>query len=162
MAFDAFVQGVASYHFDDAFFALAQQDATDELFTEHQQLAAMIDRLTYMGAAELFLEGDTSLLRPLQSRGVHPLVIAAIIDRQKRSLEESKWKPKVRKVVKGLLDDLSSLYDAAEYPIRRARANIWKLEMACSSNEGELYIDALAQEALETLSVEVSLLCVTC
>ena len=163
MAFDAFVQGVAAYCFNDAISAVARRDAADELFQEHSQLATMIDRLTYIGAAEIFLGRETSLLKPLQSKGIEKIVIATVVERQKKSLEESKWKRKVQRVLMELLDDLVSLYDATEYPIRRARVIVWKLELACSSNEGSEDVEALAKEALDALMVDVSLRClVTC
>lgn len=151
------MQGVACYHLDSNFLEAVRLDSTKEIFLEHPQLAAMIDRLTYMGAAELFLDGETSLLHSLRSqpRTIPTLAIGAIIEHQKRSLEESKWKPKVQRVIACLLEDLLSLYDE-EYPLRRARCLIWKIEAAYFSDEQEMNVDVIAQDALEALADDVS------
>ena len=87
----------------------------------------MIDRLTYIGAAEIFLDDGASLLRPLRDIKVSNLVVGAVITRQIRSLDESRWKPPIQKVIGHLLNDLLIVY-ASENPVLRSRALVWQLE----------------------------------
>lgn len=78
-----------------------------------------------MGAAELFLEKDTSLLNP--SKALPREVPIAILERQINSLGESKWKPAIAKVVDYLLDDLLYVLGDTQ-PVRRAKVLIGRLE----------------------------------
>lgn len=115
----------------------------------------MIDRITYLGAAELFLEKEASLLKSLTSAGVPTLCIGAVLERQIDSLEASKWKPEIQRVIACLLDDLLVIY-TAEYPIRRARVILRLLEHSYFTGSSDVTPDELGDQTQSLLSSEVS------
>lgn len=97
-----------------------------------KQLAAIIDRATYIGTCELLLQPlEISLRRPLEACGFGADVVGAILERQAESLEGSLWKEGgVREVVQTLMLDALDVYScpkgdiAIGMPIRRARVLI--------------------------------------
>ena len=122
---------MTNYSFDEKFCAKITGDPVSDIFDsqDHKAVGVMIDRITYMGAAELFLEENTSLLQPLRSsQHQHAdIVIAAVLERQIQSLEESKWKPTVSKVIDSLFQHLVGVSTNLD-PIRRAKVGIAQLE----------------------------------
>lgn len=129
LAHDAFVCGVSCYPFAAASSPTIEGSMSDDYINaeSHKQVCAMIDRLTYIGAAEIFLEKRVSLLQPLQEANVSDLVISAVLMRQIRSLDESRWKPSVQRVIELLLEDLLSVL-SKKHPVRRSRALVMQLE----------------------------------
>ncbi|KAH8113830.1 peptidase family C50-domain-containing protein [Phellopilus nigrolimitatus] len=134
LAYNAFVQGVGSYPFEDGLALTGAADAgADETFASEAQrpLASAIDRLTHLGAVELYLPAEkVSLLQPLRARGVSPLALGAVLMRQVHSLAEHRAKPAVRIIVEAILKDLLAVYEPTRHAVRRARVLILVLENA--------------------------------
>lgn len=103
-----------------------------------KQLAAIIDRATYIGTCELLLQpSEVSLRCPLEGCGFGADVVGAVLERQAESLDGSLWKDiGVRTVVRTVLADALSVYVRSEdiginmgagMPLRRARVLIQSL-----------------------------------
>ena len=103
-----------------------------------QQLGKLLDRVTYMGACDLFLEPDAISARSwytaAENTGADDVrmkaFVGALLERQVASLEGSRWKKGVDRVVQHLLRHALVLYEAATFPIRRARIFLQLLEGA--------------------------------
>ncbi len=121
------MEAIATFPYNNEFSSKVLNDPSSDVFStpEYKALGNLIDRVTYIGAAELFLERDTSLLGAV--RDLPSVVKTAILERQVISLNESKWKPAVGKVIETLLSDLLQIL-GDDQPIRRAKLLIAQLE----------------------------------
>lgn len=158
LAHEAFICAIAAYPFDDCFCDNVSKCPEADIFdvSEYKSIGNMIDKVTYIGAAELFLTKDTSL-RPLLL-DARALVVGTILERQIRSLDLSRWKPEISEVVECLLKDLSETY-GNDHPIRRAKALLAQIEHAYFSGNTSLHFraDELAEEIHELLEREAGL-----
>ncbi|KAF7984668.1 hypothetical protein HWV62_12932 [Athelia sp. TMB] len=148
-AYDAFVESVQTYPFQDSTSIFLFDDSTTT-----KQLGTIIDRLTYIGACELLLPpAEISLRAHLFSHSSS--VVGAILERQVESLETSLWKEGVGAVVFGLLQDLMSVYLAHEMPMRRARVLLRQLEVCYKAGlDGHRHADDIGDEIMELLGRE--------
>ena len=103
-----------------------------------QQLGKLLDRVTYMGACDLFLEPDAISAKSWYTSAANvgegdvqlKAFVGALLERQVASLDGSRWKKGVDRVVQHLLRHALVLYEAAAFPIRRARIFLQLLEGA--------------------------------
>lgn len=124
LAYEAFLQGVINYPFDDELASSA--GGSDVLQTS--PIANAVDRLTHVGVVDLRLEPkEVSLREPLVALGVPASVLGSILVRQAFSLSE-RSKPLVRMAVSAFLANALDVYDAARFPVRRARTLVLVLE----------------------------------
>jgi hypothetical protein len=79
-----------------------------------------VEKITYIGALELFLGNEVNLSPLAASLGLSPLMRGALIEQQIRSLERSFWKPEVRPIIVHLLQDAADVYSTS-HPLRQAR-----------------------------------------
>ncbi|KAH7913084.1 peptidase family C50-domain-containing protein [Hygrophoropsis aurantiaca] len=159
-AYDAFLESIKSFPYAhaDAFNPNAQPfNATPGL----KQLGTIVDRMTIVGACELFLGPKTislrNHLRPVLKDNAHIPWIGKLLERQIESLEISMRKEGVRDVIEGLLEDLLEAYEVAQMPVRRAKALLRCVEFVWKSGEiiaGKWDGQVLAQEVLDLLTVK--------
>ena len=113
-----------------------------------KQLVSLVDRISYIGACELFLPMEDVSLKsavncattPETSHGanspiVHSRIVGALLERQLDSLEPSRWKESVRGVFVRLLRDALDVYRVEDVvdssnrmPVRRARVLVRCME----------------------------------
>ena len=134
--------------------------ATDLLFGTSsspaiKQLVGLVDRVSYIGACELFLPPeDVSLLTAINGASseaashdatpaaLNPAVAGALLERQLDSLEPSRWKDGVRAIFIQLLKDSLQIYsvltssDVEQMPVRRARVLVRCMEFAYHDQGG--------------------------
>lgn len=124
MAYTAFVESVNSFPFSESgFLKEAETSASKAVFaasSNFKQLGAIVDRLTFLGACDLFLEPQRVSLKASLSKDIAPVVTATLLERQFESLEGHMWKDGVRMVGQTLLADALNVY-GDELPVRRAR-----------------------------------------
>ncbi|TDL24888.1 hypothetical protein BD410DRAFT_766456 [Rickenella mellea] len=154
LAYESFVESIKHYPFGEVE-KHVQVTPSVNVFSlqSYQQIGSMIDRLTYIGAADLFLHRGVSLLEPLRTGGVPTCCIGAVLERQILGLDSSKWKPAIQEVIRALLDDLLLVY-GSEYPIRRAKAMVKSLEHAYFSDPMSLHADEIGEDIIRLLSAE--------
>ncbi|TFY60535.1 hypothetical protein EVJ58_g5088 [Rhodofomes roseus] len=144
LAFEAFVEAIKIFPLDIA--SLGEElgsstaSAVFEASPPLQQLAKILDRVTYMGACELFLEPDVisakhwypvALGSPSpNAASQHKALVGALLERQVASLEGSRWKKGVDRIVQQLLRHALAVYEAALFPVRRARIILQLLEVS--------------------------------
>ena len=101
-----------------------------------KHLAAIVDRVTYIGACELLLQPETVSLKDigLQNAGI----VGALLERQIQSLATLRWKESVRAIVRHLLLELLDVYEESAMPLRRIRTLLMCLEFKyhCNPEEG--------------------------
>ncbi|KAF9489736.1 hypothetical protein BDN71DRAFT_1511885 [Pleurotus eryngii] len=97
-----------------------------------RQLAVLVDRATYMGTCEPFIQApQVSLLHAFDGdEHQDPRVKSALLEHQLASISPNRSKEGVLAVMKQLLRDLLDLYDAASMPMRRTRTLVQCLEVA--------------------------------
>ena len=141
LAYEAFLKSIKTFPYAQHNFAgLARTIPPAQLFDgvpAVKQLSALVDRTTYLATCELFQPPVTISALSWYSQevdGEQKCVVGALIERQIASLEESRWKPGVRDVLRVLLDDALLVYDPEERPIRHARVVLKRLELSCHSN----------------------------
>ncbi len=149
-AFDAFKRAVFAFPYSSSDLQ-AQTDllAPDALFRADdnspvKQLMALVDRVTYIGACELFFPPEEVSLHTtlrnavsLQYKQPHldASVVGILLERQYCSLHPSRWKEGVQTISIQLLKDALDTYNSkAEdgsmfMPIRRARILIRCMEL---------------------------------
>lgn len=134
---------------------------------------ALVDRVTYIGACELFfLPEEVSLhttlrraasIQDAQSR-LDPSIVGILLERQSCSLQPSKWKEGVRAISIQLLKDALDIYHSkAEdgsmiMPIRRARVLIQCLEFLYRDSSTDL-ICTFGFVSVEEMAKEIEHLC---
>jgi separase len=88
--------------------------------THLKQLGSIIEKFTYMGTCDLFLDPAGVSLRGVMVDH-HPTIIGLLLERQLDTLSRSLWKDGVSRVVSTLLLHAKEVYTGDEMPIRRAR-----------------------------------------
>jgi separase len=134
-AYDAFIQSVKAYPFQDIAVGTGGIMGLFGSSQSFQQIAAVIDRATYIGACELLMKpSEVSLKRTLEACSFDASVVGAILERQIENLEGGGGgimrKECAREAVKALLVDASDVYSAVDMPVRRARLLIRCLKFA--------------------------------
>ncbi|KAJ3553303.1 hypothetical protein NM688_g3687 [Phlebia brevispora] len=174
-AFQSFVNCVKAFPFHRYdFVELASKSDATSLFYSPQlkHLGGIVDRLTYGGLCDLYLEPNAvSLATHLKAvfvghdtrhaTQVQSTVLGALLERQLETLEGSKWKPDIRKAMDLFLSALLEIYEAIHMPIRRARVMLKILEMAYHTPENlgaspidKLHIRDIAAQADKLLTTE--------
>jgi hypothetical protein len=87
---------------------------------KYLSIIANVEKVTYIGALELFLGKEVDLSSLATSLGLSPLLCGALIEQQIRSLERRFWKPEVRPIIMHLLRNAAGVYSTS-HPLRRAR-----------------------------------------
>ncbi|EMD38775.1 hypothetical protein CERSUDRAFT_92811 [Gelatoporia subvermispora B] len=143
LAYEAFLECVKTYPFaQPAFVQAIRRSFASSAFrasTPLKQISVLIDRVTYMGACELFrdhfelsaeswFKGKTGLAN--SDMQAWKCVAGAILERQMEGLSSSRWKPAIRALVQTLLKDSLDVYLSSERPIRRTRMLLNSLELA--------------------------------
>lgn len=181
MAFEAFIEAIKVFPLDIASlsqdFGSSPAIAVFEAFPPLQQLGKILDRVTYMGVCELFLEPDV-----ISAKGWYPTTlsidssdttsslrkgfIGALLERQVASLEGSRWKKGVDRIVQQLLRHALAIYEAGLFPVRRARVFLQLLEVsyyATDDRDGGRLIgmstEDVGKQVRALLSCEVSGAC---
>ncbi|KAJ7632765.1 cysteine peptidase C50 [Roridomyces roridus] len=129
LAFEAFLDCIKSFPYSSIdFVRQTHQSSLGVVFEASPatiQLAAIVDRVTYLGACELLLSTENVSLRSL-GLGIH--VTGVLLERQIQSLDKSRWKESTRTVVQALLLAALEVYGPEEMPVRRARTLLRCLE----------------------------------
>ncbi|EJC97616.1 uncharacterized protein FOMMEDRAFT_171563 [Fomitiporia mediterranea MF3/22] len=135
LAFDAFVQGVVTYPFEN-------EDPSWD-FELPPSLANAVDRLTHLAVVDLRLApAEASLLVPLRASGVLPSILGSILLRQACSLPE-RSKPLVRAAVTHFLAEALDVYDTVRFPLRRTQTLALVLEHSYYGSEKDSDMDGL-------------------
>jgi len=143
------------------FHRYAEETFNFGISTTAKQLGSIIDRLTYLGTCELFLDPREISLRT-QLPNLPPTFVDAIVERQIDSLESSLWKERVRDVIKMLLTHRLEIHDESDMPIRKARTLIRCLNFMYRNgvenvNEMGWDVEKMGKEVERVLGGEVSL-----
>ncbi|KAM5541905.1 hypothetical protein V8D89_004634 [Ganoderma adspersum] len=144
-AYEAFLNSINAFPFvQHKFVELARTIPSAALFESSsalKQLGALLDRVTYIAACELFHAPEVVSASSWFSAGASNLdddaakcVLGALLERQLNGLEESKWKPGIQNFLRQLLHDAVEVYTAPERPLRRARVLLKKLELSYHSS----------------------------
>ncbi|KAI5895597.1 uncharacterized protein SCHCODRAFT_01122301 [Schizophyllum commune H4-8] len=171
-ASDAFKQAISSFPYDRSRLAEVLGGTTaSEAFTASdslKHLAAIVDRVTYIGACELLLQPQTVSLRDIGLCDAG--IVGALLERQIQSLASLRWKESVRAIVRHLLLELLDVYEEALMPLRRIRTLLMCLEFKyhCNPEEGfgfkspwDLSVEIQGLLASETMARDVGLLTFT-
>ena len=124
--------------------------------SKYKALGSLIDKYSYISAAELFLGKETSLFVPLKKSGWPDMTIGVILSRQIESLEQSRWKPEVQVALEGILQDLNSVYNET-FPLHYAKFVARQMELAYYANNTDLNLGEIADKAQSVLLNSVSL-----
>lgn len=87
---------------------------------QHQSIYTAIERISYIGAAELFLGKDTSLRKLGEELRLPLPLVGLLLEGQIRALERSSWKQEMQTAIFGIFDDVLAIYMNG-YPVRYAR-----------------------------------------
>lgn len=169
MAFDAFVQAVLNFPYADEPSLGDAEKARFGLYPETcRALFTAVERLTFLGAAELQLDGASiSLLHHLRSSESPYLdllalsqvdtIVGLVIMCQVQSILESggRSKPKQHAVVRALLRDLLSVYGAERFPVWRAGVLVKLLEHAYYRHSDNDSSDGLESGDVEMFMQEI-------
>ncbi|KAH7929994.1 hypothetical protein BV22DRAFT_1001613 [Leucogyrophana mollusca] len=147
--------GVSSHPHSQTHSHTQALDATPGL----KQLGGIVDRLTYIGACELFLGPDEVSLRGCFQAPLPPAppILAHLLERQLSALEAHMRKDGVRAVVVRLLADALRFYEAHGTPVGRARMLLRCVEFVWRGGGGEGGAwdgEELGREALSVLASE--------
>ena len=175
LAFEAFLEAIKSFPVDltSACEGLGTSTASAvfEASPTLQQLAKLLDRVTYMGTCDLLLESEAisvkSWYTPASDAGTSDAqvkaFVGALLERQVACLEGSRWKKGVDRVVQQLLRHALAVYEAAAFPIRRARVFLQLLEGAYYATDERsggkilgMSVDDVAAQVRALLNCEVS------
>ncbi|KAI0747689.1 peptidase family C50-domain-containing protein [Daedaleopsis nitida] len=148
LAHQAFLDSVRAFPFtQQSFVELARTTPPSLLFDGTpalRQLGALLDRVTYIGACELFqTPSNVSALSWFPAVGEEldqsgKCIVGVLLERQIASLEESRWKQGVKQVLEALIDDALLVYDPEERPLRYVRVLLKKMEAAYHTEQGEI------------------------
>lgn len=134
--------------------------------TQVKQLAAIIDRLTYLGINELLIPAEHISFQHSLSKCTtsellkNPRIMGILVEQQVESLEQRGSKGSIRRAIRVLLEGVLEVYDReVKTPVRRARVMLRLLETMYRADEVPAFerIQAMAREIEELLSAEVRL-----
>ncbi|KZT63999.1 hypothetical protein DAEQUDRAFT_815284 [Daedalea quercina L-15889] len=140
LAFDAFIEAIKVIPLDLSSIHESLQTSTASAVFEASpplhQLGKILDRVTYMGTCDLFLGHDLISAKSWYSVTVssapnhaqRSAFIGALLERQIAGLEGSRWKKGIDLIVQQLLRHALGVYEAAAFPVRRARIYLQLLE----------------------------------
>ena len=116
--------------------------------------------MTYIATCDLFQPLNTvSALSWFAQEvdGDSKCVVGALIERQIKSMEESRWKAPVRDVLCTLVDDALLVYDPEERPIRHTRVLLKRLELGLETDANAIdVVTKLATNAEVILAQKVA------
>ncbi|KIY44954.1 hypothetical protein FISHEDRAFT_76985 [Fistulina hepatica ATCC 64428] len=152
----AFIEGIRAFPYSKSGLAdrLARVGLV-EAFADSpstKQLGELIERVTYISTSDLRLQPQTISLRSMES--LESSVVAALIEKQVRGMEESRWKDEVRHVVGRLLVDALNIYRECGTPVRCSRVLLKCLEHAYYDNnimDGMADAETMVQEVEQLL-----------
>lgn len=131
-----------------------------------KQLAAIIDRLTYLGINELLIPAEHISFRHSLSKCTaseslkNPRIMGILIEQQIESLRQRGSKGSIRRAVRVLLEGLLEVYDGkVKAPVRRARVMLRLMETMYRADEVPEFerVQAMTGEIEKLLSAEVRL-----
>jgi separase len=130
-AFEALTQCIISFPYAKLGFPEQTNEHTPsalyDLSTGTKQLGTLVDRLSYLGACELLMDGSRVSLASLDFG--NPVIIGVLLERQVESLEAHRWRESVQPVLARLLIDTLRIY-TQNMPIRRARVLLKCMDFA--------------------------------
>lgn len=84
-----------------------------------QLISATVDRITFIGTAELMLGRDVLLDSLVNNVRTTSIIVGIVLERQIHALQDIWWKQEIQDVVTALFCSSESYYTS--HPIRRAR-----------------------------------------
>ncbi|KAI0777838.1 peptidase family C50-domain-containing protein [Trametes elegans] len=148
LAFEAFTKSIAAFPFArHAVAELAAKTPPATLLDASQplkHLAALVDRVTYMAACELFHAPEAipvaawpAFAAGAEDEQAQAAVAGVLMERQLCSLEECRWKQGVGAVLDAVLDSAARLYERKGWAVRRARVLMRRLELGYCGEPGQ-------------------------
>ncbi|KAF9445711.1 hypothetical protein P691DRAFT_734529 [Macrolepiota fuliginosa MF-IS2] len=131
--------------------------------SQFKQLAAIIDRVTYIGLSELLISAEQVSLQHSLSKCTtsntlkDPRVVGILVEQQVESLEQRGFKDSIQRAIRSLLESALKVYDEGTgMPLRRARVTLRLLEVLYRAEDVPAFqhIQAMAQEVEVLLSAE--------
>lgn len=129
-----------------------------------KQLAAIIDRLTYLGMNELLIPAEQISFRHSLSKCSsseplnNPKILGLLVEQQVESLEQRGSKGSIQRAIRVLLESALEVYDGeVKTPVRRARVMLRLLEVMYRTDEVPAFerIQEMNREIEKLLSAEV-------
>ncbi|KAI0075567.1 hypothetical protein K474DRAFT_1599575 [Panus rudis PR-1116 ss-1] len=144
LAYDAFVKAISSFPYTSPAYADVFRntlpvslifDSPSITSSPIGQLMTLLDRITYMGSSELFLDPSQVSLKAHippptdvhagdREMEVWSCFVGALLERQVATLESSRYKPAVQTLVGVLLNDALGVYTAEDQIMRIRRAGL--------------------------------------
>ncbi|KAI0824951.1 peptidase family C50-domain-containing protein [Trametes gibbosa] len=151
LAFDAFVKSIQAFPYALHNVAeLASKTPASALFDGSapaplKHLAALVDRVTYMAACELFHPAKTIPVSAWpefsgvleDEKSGRDTIVGVLMERQLACLEECRWKQGVNEVMCEILDSAEALYAKGGWVVRRARVLVRRMEMGYQGGSNE-------------------------
>ncbi|KAH9848957.1 peptidase family C50-domain-containing protein [Lenzites betulinus] len=148
LAYDAFVKSIRAFPYalhDVA--ELAAKTPPSAFFEASapgplKHLAALVDRVTYMAACELFRAPETIPVSAWPEfsdalQGEHAAIVGVLMERQLTCLEECRWKEGVGAVMDAILNSAEALYASGGWAVRRARVLVRRMEIGYQREGGD-------------------------
>jgi separase len=101
-----------------------------------KELGGIIERISYIGACELFLPFKEVSLRAIRIE--EPAILGALLERQIQSLDIIRHKENVLPVLYGVLQDTVDVYRTAKMPLRETRVLLRAMELGYHSGPDKL------------------------
>ncbi|EKM75331.1 hypothetical protein AGABI1DRAFT_80074 [Agaricus bisporus var. burnettii JB137-S8] len=129
-----------------------------------KQLAAIIDRLTYLGMNELLIPAEQISFRHSLSKCSsseplnNPKILGLLVEQQVESLEQRGSKGSIQRAIRVLLESALEVYDGeVKTPVRRARVMLRLLEVMYRTDEVPAFerIQEMNREIEKLLSAEI-------
>ncbi|KAI8971333.1 peptidase family C50-domain-containing protein [Trametes punicea] len=168
LAYDAFVRSIKAFPYAIHEVAeLAAKTPPSTLFDSApplKHLAALVDRVTYMGTCELFLAPESIPVSAWQGFAAlveddlqRSSILGVLMERQLASLEECRWKSGVKEALDAITSEAEVLYQQAGCTVRRTRVLVRKLEMRYHDGGGDNHyavVKQLGEKIQSLLTVE--------
>ncbi|GAA6027635.1 hypothetical protein JCM8097_007957 [Rhodosporidiobolus ruineniae] len=157
-AFDAYSASALSQ--PQAALATLSADAArlslSDLTAAHPALSKLTHRLTRLGVFDLLLPASSIPLSSSPSFAALPAAArGALLELQLAALLPSADKPDARRAALAVIGALEETYDAGEYPVRRAKVLLAKMQVLAGAGGKEMLVQAAAQEIERLCSVEL-------